>query len=140
VICFESYKVYNKRKDNIYRKKVFFMAEYKVIFHIDENNKWNLLLKNVSNLLNATDGEKVYIEVLANSEAVKYYDISQDLNTDIETMENLYKKGVKFVACNNALTAHDIKKENIIEFVDVVPTGALELVKKQNEGYAYIKP
>ena len=43
------------------------MAEYKVIFHIDENNKWNLLLKNVSNLLNATDGEKVYIEVLANS-------------------------------------------------------------------------
>lgn len=116
------------------------MAEYKVIFHIDENNKWNLLLKNVSNLLNATDGEKVYIEVLANSEAVKYYDISQDLNTDIEIMENLYKKGVKFVACNNALTAHDIKKENIIEFVDVVPTGVLELVKKQNEGYAYIKP
>lgn len=116
------------------------MAEYKVIFHIDENNKWNLLLKNVSNLLNAIDSEKVHIEVLANSEAVKYYDISQDLNTDIETMENLYKKGVKFVACNNALSAYDIKKENIIEFVDVVPTGVLELVKKQNEGYAYIKP
>jgi len=72
--------------------------------------------------------------------AVKYYDISQDLNTDIETMENLYKKGVKFVACNNALSAYDIKKENIIEFVDVVPTGVLELIKKQNEGYAYIKP
>ena len=45
------------------------------------------ITKNVSNLLNATDGEKVYIEILANSEAVKYYDISQDLNTDIETME-----------------------------------------------------
>lgn len=116
------------------------MEEYKAIFHIDENNKWNLLLENVSNLLNAIDNEEVYIEVLANSEAVKYYDISQNLNTDIETMENLYRKGVKFVACNNALIANDIKKENIIEFVDVVPTGVFEVVKKQNEGYAYIKP
>ncbi|HHY41379.1 MAG TPA: hypothetical protein GX514_00790, partial [Thermoanaerobacterales bacterium] len=41
---------------------------------------------------------------------------------------------------NNALAAHGIQKENIIEFVDVVPAGVLELVKKQNEGYAYIKP
>lgn len=116
------------------------MAEYQVIYHIDENNKWNLLLKNVSNLLNATDSEKINIEVLANSEAVKYYDISQDLNTDIETMESLYKKGVKFVACNNALTSYEIKKEDIVEFVDIVPTGVLELIKKQSEGYAYIKP
>jgi len=77
---------------------------------------------------------------LANSEAVKYYDISQDLNTDIETMESLYKKGVKFVACNNALTSYEIKKEDIVEFVDIVPTGVLELIKKQSEGYAYIKP
>ena len=107
------------------------MEGYKVIFHIDENSKWSLLLNNVSNLLNAIGSEKVCIEVLANSEAVKYYDVSQDLNTDIKIMENLHKKGVKFVACNNALAAHDIKKENIIEFVDVVPAGVLELVKSK---------
>jgi len=116
------------------------MAGYKVIFHIDENNKWNLLLRNVSNLINAKNSDQVDIEVLANAEAVKYYDISQDLDTDIESLENLHKKGVKFVACNNALKAHNIKKENIFEFVDVVPAGVLELVVKQNEGYAYIKP
>ena len=115
------------------------MAEYKVIFHIDENDKWNLLLKNVSNLLNATDGEKIYIEVLANSEAVKYYNLNQG-NADIEKMRHLHKKGVKFVACNNALVAYDMKKEDIIEFVDVVPAGVLQLVIRQNEGYAYIKP
>ncbi|MDK2836863.1 MAG: uncharacterized protein PWP21_1640 [Thermosediminibacterales bacterium] len=116
------------------------MSEYKVIFHIDENNKWNLLLKNVSNLLNAIDNEKVRIEVLANSEAVKYYNTNQNLDIDINTMESLNKKGVKFVACNNALMAYDIKKHNMIHFVDIVPTGVLELIKKQSEGYAYIKP
>lgn len=67
------------------------MAGYKVIFHIDENNKWNLLLRNVSNLINAKNSDQVDIEVLANAEAVKYYDISQDLDTDIESLESLLK-------------------------------------------------
>ncbi|MDD4474415.1 MAG: DsrE family protein [Eubacteriales bacterium] len=55
-------------------------------------------------------------------------------------MESLNTKGVKFVACNNALMANNIDKYNIIHFVDTVPAGVLELVVKQSEGYAYIKP
>lgn len=74
------------------------MSEYKVIFHIDEINKWKLLLGNVSNLLNGMDKENLHIEVLANSEAVKYYDTKEDLDTYINTMESLNKKGVRFVA------------------------------------------
>ncbi|WP_058486688.1 DsrE family protein [Defluviitalea phaphyphila] len=116
------------------------MSEYKVIFHIDEINKWNLLLKNVSNLLNSLDSKNISVEVLANSEAVKYYDFNSNLDIDIKTMENLNKKGVKFVACNNSLRGNGIKKEDIITFVDTVPTGVLELIKRQKEGYAYIKP
>lgn len=116
------------------------MAEYKVIFHIDELNMWKLLLGNVSNLLNSIDNDKFYVEVLANSEAVKYYDISQDLDTHINAMESLNSRGVKFVACNNALMAYDIGKDNISHFVDIVPAGVVELVKKQSEGYSYIKP
>lgn len=116
------------------------MREYKVIFHIDEINKWKLLLGNVSNFLNGIDSQKFYVEVLANSEAVKYYDTSLGLAADINTMEDLNKKGVKFAACNNALTSYDIKKDNIINFVDIVPAGVVELVEKQSEGYAYIKP
>lgn len=116
------------------------MSEYKVIFHIDEINKWKLLLANVSNLLNGIDNETLYIEVLANSEAVKYYDTTQDFDADINTMDSLNKKGIKFVACNNALVAYDIKKNNTIHFVDIVPAGIVELVRKQKEGYIYIKP
>lgn len=115
------------------------MSNNKVIFHIDEIIKWKLLLKNVSNLLNAIENEKFFIEVLANSEAVKYYDINQDSDADL-TMASLNEKGVQFVACNNALQAYDIEKSNIIHFVDIVPVGIYELVKKQNEGYVYIKP
>lgn len=116
------------------------MAEYKVIFHIDENSKWNLVLNNVSNFLNAIDNGKVDVEVLANAEAVKYYEVKQDSNSHLEKLENLFKKGVRFVACNNALNANEIKRENIFEFVEVVPAGVLELVERQKEGYSYIRP
>ncbi len=73
------------------------MSKYKVIFHIDEIGKWKLVLGNVSNLLYAIENEDYDVEVLANSEAVKYYDTSKDLDSDINTMEGLILKGVKFV-------------------------------------------
>lgn len=116
------------------------MIEYKVIFHIDELNKWKLLLSNVSNLLKASDNNKYSVEVLANAEAVKYYAATQNLEADINLMEQLREKGVKFVACNNALTANNLLQKDLIHFVDIVPAGVAELIIKQSEGYAYIKP
>ncbi|HZK28281.1 MAG TPA: DsrE family protein [Thermoclostridium sp.] len=116
------------------------MPDYKVIFHIDELSKWKLLLANVNNLLNAIDNKKFHIEVLANAEAVKYYDTSQFPEADINTIEELNNRGVDFIACNNALIANRIEKRNIIDFTNIVPAGVLELVEKQKEGYAYIKP
>lgn len=116
------------------------MEKYTAIFHIDELSKWKLLLGNVSNLLIAIGNEDILLEVLANSEAVKYYDKNLKLDIDINIMEKLHKKGVKFVACNNALRAYKIEKINIMNFVSIVPAGVLELVERQKEGYAYIKP
>lgn len=116
------------------------MSEYKVVFHIDELTKWKLLLTNVSNLLNAIDNKEFHIEVLANAEAVKYYDTTQDLDADINTMEVLNNRGIEFIACNNAIMANHIEKSNMIHFIDIVPAGVLELIEKQSAGYAYIKP
>ncbi len=116
------------------------MSEHKVIFHIDELNKWKLLLKNVSNLLDVVGIEKFYIEILANSEAVKVYTTNTNLEVDINSMVNLNSKGVTFVACNNSLIAYDIKKDDILDFIHIVPVGVLELINKQSDGYAYLKP
>jgi intracellular sulfur oxidation DsrE/DsrF family protein len=112
------------------------MNEVKVIFHVDEMSKWQLALKNISNLLKTVDADKSYIEVLANSEAVKFY--TED-NKD-KTIMDLSANGVKFAACNNALKSLNIKKQHIFHFVEVVPVGVLELINRQQEGYAYIKP
>jgi Uncharacterized conserved protein len=106
---------------------------YHVIFHIDEEEKWPLLLGNVKNLLAGMTAE---VEVLANGSAVVGYKSKAFINQ----MISLKSQGVQFVACQNALYAHHLLKEDLFAFVSVVPAGVVELVEKQSSGYAYIKP
>ena len=108
---------------------------YSVIFHVDEMTKWELTLKNVANLLEQT---QLCVEVLANSAAVSGYVSSQ--NPLIASMQQLDAQGVRFVACNNALKGLGIDRASLPEFIKVVPAGVLELVERQAEGFAYIKP
>lgn len=111
----------------------------KACFHIDENSKWDLLLGNVSNFLGAVESEPFEIEVLANSEAVRFY-VNDPQNRYLTPMKDLAGKGVRFAACNNSLKKLGIAANRLASFVTVVPVGVLELVQRQEEGYAYIKP
>lgn len=112
-----------------------------VIFHIDETQKWRLLLHNVKNLLASypDETETVTIEVLANAEAVDDYVLNADAAVQSH-MEALFECGVGFLACNNALISRNISKEYILTFVKIVPSGVRHLVDQQTAGYAYIKP
>ena len=57
-----------------------------------------------------------------------------------DDLEELSKKGVKFAACNNTMKKMNIDKDEMCNFVTVVPAGVMELIEKQNEGYSYVKP
>lgn len=115
------------------------MQEHKIIFHIDELDKWDLLLKDLSILVDALSTKKFHIEVLATSEAFKFYDINKNSHTNIDFMKDLNKKGVKFVVGKNHLTTNNINTDNLIHFVDTVPVESLELINKQSDGYIYLK-
>lgn len=112
-----------------------------VIFHIDEMAKWKLLLHNVKNLIASYDNQpnSLQIEVLANSEAVKGYLHDESLGIE-ERIKALHNQGVVFSACNNALTGLNIPRDQLFSVVTIVPAGVRELVDRQMEGYAYIKP
>ncbi|HPX93699.1 MAG TPA: DsrE family protein [Bacillota bacterium] len=103
----------------------------RVVFHIDELNKWPLALTNVKNLL-AVEKDAT-VEVVAYAEAVSYYVGDRDLPEDLLGR-------VDFVACNNALRALQIETERLPAHVRVVPSGVVEIVHKQEEGYCYVRP
>lgn len=116
------------------------METYKVIFHVSEMTKWQQVLANVTNLLKDLSEASVEVVILANGEAVKYFDSSNEPSTSIDKMTKLNSNGVVFTACNHSLTGHSISNETLYSFVEIVPAGVSELVRKQHEGFSYIKP
>lgn len=114
------------------------MKKYQVIFHIDEIEKSKLVLGNINNLIKDLGEENLEVELLANSEAVKL--MLMDSNGFSEQLKNLKLKNVNFTACANSLHQMSLDKSLLFDFCVVVPSGVGELVIKQTNGYAYIKP
>jgi len=110
----------------------------KVIFHIDEANKWEMVIANLTNLCKSIDTQDAAIELLANSNAVLGY--KKESSAFKNELMNLSRQGVQFCACNNSLTGLNISSDELFEFISIVPVGVKELIDRQAEGFAYIRP
>lgn len=113
----------------------------KVLFHIDEREKWKLALGNVSNMVaHGRETGKVFeIEIVANSVAVM--DLQGDPSSGFSgELEELHDSGVAICACRNALRNLQIDPQNLLPFIQVVPAGVVEIAERQQDGYAYLKP
>lgn len=114
----------------------------KVLFHIDQSENWTMLLNDLTHLLQygAQNHCAAEVEVLANGNAV------QELQTPRAMAAGLYEQlsslagRARFCACSNALHHFGIPPASLVAQVQVVPAGVVELVRRQQEGYAYIKP
>lgn len=118
------------------------MTTLKVLFHVNKNDRWNVALGNITNLLRDVGEGNVDIIVLANGPSVIAYAESEK----VEIMKGLSEKSVKFLACRNSIKkmcsegALCISEEALPVFVTVIPAGITEIIKRQHEGYAYVKP
>nr|WP_320131539.1 DsrE family protein [uncultured Holophaga sp.] len=108
---------------------------YRVLIHIDEAEKWPLALGNARNLLEAA-AEPVDLRIIANGRAVLTFASGEHR----EAMAGLQEQGVRIQACRNALKALRVEEQSLPEGVEVVPAGVLELVERQREGFAYLRP
>ena len=115
------------------------MQSVKVVFHIDEIDKWHLLLANVRNLINVVDVKASHIVVLANSKAVSVFDGLTQPN-HVDAIAEISASGVEIQVCKNSLNGLNISQEQLPDVVTVVPVGVLVLIEKQAQGFAYIKP
>ena len=118
------------------------MNLFRVVFHVDEVNKWKLTLINVRNFVEDIGDVEYFVEIVANAEAVKIFADNRAENTDelLEEMEFLISKKVIISACRNALRANLIAEKSLPGFISVVPAGVTRIAILQGQGYSYIKP
>jgi uncharacterized protein len=111
----------------------------KVVVHVNfpDGGRQGHGLKNVANVLREAPDARV--EVVCHGGGIGL--VEEARTEHAEAVAALIKEGVKFVACENTMRQKSIRKEDLLPGVGTVPSGAVEVVRKQQkEGYAYFKP
>ncbi|NHN41606.1 hypothetical protein G9C85_08140 [Halorubellus sp. JP-L1] len=57
-----------------------------------------------------------------------------------ENVRELLADDVSFAACENTLETKDLTPADLVDGVETVPEGAVEVTRLENEGYAYMRP
>lgn len=111
----------------------------KIILHLNEIDKWNMAFGNAANILKAEP--QTQLEILIHNDPLKKLTIAESKTLGIyDELQALSKKGVIIAACNNTMNKLGFTATDMCPFVTIVPAGVIELAKKQEEGFAYIKP
>ena len=111
----------------------------KVVVHINfsdaERQKHGLT--NVANILKEVKGD-AEIAVVCHGEGIGLLVKEKSQNAD--EVERLVKAKVRFAACENTLRDKAISKDKLLPGVTTTPSGAVEVIRKQQEGFGYFKP
>ncbi|MDO9066255.1 MAG: DsrE family protein [Chloroflexota bacterium] len=110
-----------------------------MVFHFDEPSKGRAdqVFRNIENLLDDLGENNVEVELVANGGGVKA--LVKGPDSHAEQIGRLAARRVLFAACANSLSQLEIARDTLLESVGVVSSGVGELVKKQVEGWAYIR-
>jgi intracellular sulfur oxidation DsrE/DsrF family protein len=110
----------------------------KVVFHVNFADRERQVgaLKNVANFLKAEPDAE--IEVVCHAAGIGL--VLQDQCPEVERVSGLLEGKVAFAACENTLREKQIDRGRLLPGVGTVPSGAVEVVRKQHEGFAYFKP
>ena len=111
----------------------------KLVFQVSdaEPQKWNLALNNAKNVQDDLGAGAVQIEIVVYGPGIGM--LKQDSVAGNRVADAL-KAGVTIVACENTMTVQKLVKDDMLPAIGYVKAGVVELMKKQQEGYAYIRP
>jgi intracellular sulfur oxidation DsrE/DsrF family protein len=111
----------------------------RVVVHVDDASpdRQRLALGNVANLLDDVGAALVEVEIVFNGPAISALASRSDLRTDLAALQ---ARGVVLLACNNSMVAAGISREDLTPGVDVISSGISHLVRRQHDGWAYVRP
>ncbi|WP_160137379.1 DsrE family protein [Chryseobacterium sp. c4a] len=113
---------------------------YQAMYIINESdkNKMDAVLRNIGNALEDPRlKNKLKIVLLAFGGGVEIF---KKNNTYESQLLSLKDKGVVFLQCENTLREKQIAKDELYKFIHYTPSGNGEIILRQYEGWAIVKP
>ena len=114
-------------------------SKHRVVFEVttEGNEQWTAALNNVENVRTALGADSTQIEVVAHGKGLGLMLATNEALKD--RMKQLADEGVVFAACENTMKKQRVTKDQLHAFVTTVDSGVAEVVRKQEEGWSYIK-
>ena len=114
----------------------------KVVYHLNDPEQAPHALRYITNHLKVHPDSDVH--VVTHGSGINF--LIKDAKDSFDEfyapqVEELSKKGVRFLVCNNTLVGRKISADSLISTASIVESGALEVARLQcDEGFAYFKP
>ena len=112
---------------------------HKIVIQVSDNDpaKWNLALNNAKNLQDDVGAANVDIEIVAYGPGIGMLKLESPTAARItEAM----KANVKVLACENTMRAQKLTRDDMQSAINYVPAGVTEIMTRQSEGWAYLRP
>jgi intracellular sulfur oxidation DsrE/DsrF family protein len=112
----------------------------KVVIQVSDGDqaKWNLALNNAKNVQTDLGAANVDIEIVVyGAGAIGMLKFDSPVGNRVD---EAIASGVKIVACETTMRGQNLTRSDMLKTVGYVGSGVVELMAKQQQGWAYIRP
>ena len=111
----------------------------KVIFQVSDNDpaKWSLALNNARNVQQDLGKNNVEIEIVAYGPGLGMLKAESKV---ADRLAQALDDNVGLLACENTMTNTKVSRDDMYGGIAYVKAGVTHLMKRQQEGWAYIRP
>ncbi len=111
----------------------------RIVIQVSDNDpgKWNLALNNAKNIQTDLGAANVAIEIVAYGPGINMLKMDSAVGGRID---EALASGVRVVACENTMRGAKLTKPDMLDKIVYVPAGVVELMHKQQQGWAYLRP
>jgi uncharacterized protein len=111
----------------------------RVVMQVSDNDpgKWNLALNNARNLQSDLGAANVEVEIVVYGPGIGMLKAESVVGNRIG---EALGQGVKVAACENTMRGQKLTKADMLNGIGYVPAGVVEIMQKQQQGWAYLRP
>ena len=111
----------------------------RVVMQVSDSDpaKWNLALNNARNLQADLGARNVEIEIVAYGPGIGMLKADSVVANRID---EALKSGVKVIACENTMRGQKLVRDDMLASIGYVNAGVVEIMQRQQQGWAYLRP
>jgi len=114
-------------------------AKQRVVIQVSDNDpaKWNLALNNARNIQAELGKDNVAVEIVAFGPGLEMMKAESKV---ADRLAAALDSNVGLLACENTMQNAKVDQTDVYGGVKFVPAGVTHIMKRQREGWAYIRP